>query len=173
MVHPVHGVGTIQALTEQQFDGATRRKYYQVATGGPTLWVPIDKQGHTVLRDIASKASLAKCRDLLVGTPVPFDNERQARQQEIAMRMKGGLLPALCETVRDLRARNWGIALGVAETNLLRRISKLLCDEWAAVDGVSPALALREIEDLLQEGSESWIPGAGERRQAGKEWADW
>lgn len=173
MVHPVHGVGTVKALTEQQFSGAIKRMYYEVTTGGPTVWVPIDKQGHTVLRGIASKASLARCRDLLRGNPVPFADKHQARQLEIATRLKGGLLPALCEMVRDLRARNWGIPLGVTEENLLRRVSKALGEEWAAADGVSPAHALHEIEDLLKEGSLSWIPGAGMRRQAGKELAGW
>lgn len=173
VVHPVHGVGTVKALTEQQFSGATKRRYYEVTTEGPTVWVPIDKHGHSVLREIASKASLAECRDALSGHPLPFDSQRQVRQQEIAERLKSGLLPALCEMVRDLRARNWGTTLGVTEQDVLRRISRMLCDEWAAAAGVSHAHALGEIEDLLHEGSLSWIPSAGERRQVGNELAGW
>lgn len=167
VVHPVYGLGTVKAFTEQQFGGTKMRQYYEVTTRGPTVWVPIDERGRTVLRGIASKASLAKCRDLLQGSPIPFDKRRQVRQLEIGGRMKGGLLPAMCEMVRDLRARSWGIALGVTEEELLRRLSKLLCDEWAAADGISPASALHEIEDLLQKGSVSWIPNAGARRHIG------
>lgn len=173
VVHPVHGVGTVKTLTEQQFGGAPSRRYYEVTTQGPTVWVPIDEQGHAGLRGIASKAILAECRDLLLGDPIPFDNNRHVRELEIATRLKGGILPAMCEMVRDLRARGWGIPLGVAEEKLLRKIYKVLCDEWAVSDGVSPASALHEIEDLLKEGSLSWIPRAGARRQTGREFAGW
>jgi RNA polymerase-interacting CarD/CdnL/TRCF family regulator len=137
------------------------------------VWVPIDTQGNTVLREIASKASLAQCRDVLVADPVRFAGQHQMRQAEIAARLRGGLLPGLCEVVRDLRARDWGTALGVTEQSVLRKTSRMLCDEWAAADGVSRADAQNEIEDLLREGSVSWIPRAGERRQAGIEFADW
>lgn len=173
VVHPVHGVGTVKTLTEQQFGRAPVRRYFEVTTQGPTLWIPIDVQGHTVLRGVASKASLDECRDLLLGEPLPFDNNPKVRHGEIATRLKGGLLPALCATVRDLRARNWGVALSAAEEDVLRRISNTLRDEWAASDGVSPARALHEIEDLLKEGSLSWIPRAGARRQSGIEFASW
>ena len=173
VVHPVYGLGTVKTFTEQQFGGTKMRQYYQVTTRGPTVWVPIDERGRTVLRGIASKASLAKCRDLLRGSPIPFDNRRQVRQLEIGGRIKGGLLPAMCEMVRDLRARSWGIPLGIAEEALLTKISKALCDEWAASDGVSTASALHEIEDLLKEGSRSWIPGAGARQRTGRELAGW
>lgn len=165
VVHPIHGVGTVKTLSEQQFGRAPMRRYYEVTTAGPTVWVPIDEQGHAELREIATKSSLAECRDLLLGDPIPFDSNREIRQLEIATRLKGGLLPVLCKMVRDLRARDWGVALGVAEKDLLRKISKSLCDEWAASDGVSPAKAFHEIEDLLREGSLSWIPQAGPHRR--------
>lgn len=173
MIHPVHGLGEVKARMEEQFTGGKKRWYYKVAAGGATVWVPIDEQGHTILRAIATKASLAQCRDLLSGDPIPFDSRHQVRQLQIAARLEDGSLPALCEMVRDLRARDWGVQLGVAEQNVLRKTSKILCDEWAAADGVSHAHALNEIEDLLHEGSESWIPSAGARREAGKEFAGW
>ncbi len=154
VVHPVHGVGTVMQCSEQQFGGAKARQYYEVVTGSfsTRLWVPINEQGSTVLRGIASKHSLGECRRLLSSVPVPLDNDRKVRQLEIAARLKSGLLPALCEMVRDLRARSQKASLGASEQTLLRKISNALCEEWAAADGVSAASALREIEDLLQAG---------------------
>lgn len=173
VVHPVYGVGTVKMFTEQQFGGTKMRQYYQVTTGGPTVWVPLDEQGHTVLRGIGSKASLGECRGLLAGMPVPFENDRKLRQFEIAARLKGGLMPALCQVVRDLRAWSWGTPLGVAENLLLKKISKALCEEWAASDGVSSMSALHEIEDLLQKGSHSWIPKAGVRKRPPSRLTNW
>ena len=150
VVHPVYGVGTIRTLTKQRFGGEKMRQYYEVATSGPVVWVPINEQGATVLRGIASKQSLGGCRQLLSSDPVPLDKDRKIRQLEIATRLKGGLLPALCEMVRDLRAQSQRKPLGITEDNLLRKTYKALCDEWAASDGVTAQTALHEIESLLQ-----------------------
>ena len=150
VVHPVYGVGTVKTLTKQRFAGEKMRQYYEVATGGPTVWVPINEQGSTVLRKIALKKSLGACRQLLSSDPIPLDKDRKTRQLEIAMRLKGGLLPALCEMVRDLRAQSQRRPLGITEDDLLRKTFKALCDEWAASDGVTAQTALHEIESLLQ-----------------------
>jgi CarD family transcriptional regulator len=154
VIHPIHGLGTVMTFTEQQLVGEKTRQYYEVATEEhhTRLWVPINEQGSIVLRKIASKHSLGECRRLLSGAPVPLHKDRKIRQVEIAARVKDGLLPALCELVRDLRARSQKTPLGAVEETLLRRISKALCEEWAAADGISPVSAQREIEDLLQAG---------------------
>jgi len=154
VVHPLYGVGTVKTFTKQRFSGEKMRKYYEVATGGPTVWVPIGEEGSTVLRGIASKNSLNACRRVLKSRAVPFAKNRQIRQIEIARRLKGGLLPALCQIVRDLRAQSQQRPLGITEDDLLRKTFKALCDEWAASDGVTGQIAIREIESLLQVGSE-------------------
>jgi CarD family transcriptional regulator len=152
VVHPVHGVGTIKTFSKQVFAGKQAHEYYQVSAGTSTLWIPIDDQGSTVLRRIASKASLVACRKLLRGHPVRLDRDRKTRELELARLMKGRLLPALCETVRDLQAAGREKPLGMIEGELLRRTFKALCEEWAASDGVTARDATFEIESLLQAG---------------------
>ncbi|MCL4394526.1 MAG: hypothetical protein M1482_06955 [Chloroflexi bacterium] len=71
------------------------------------------------------------------------------RQVDIARRLKGRLLPSLCETVRDLRADGERKPLSKSDDDLLKRISKALCDEWAATEGVTAQVAQAEIEALL------------------------
>ncbi len=168
VVHPVHGVGTVKSIRQQRFVGEKALSYYEVVTGGPTVWVPVNTQGTTNLRRISSKASLNECRNLLMSHPVRLDKNHRIRQVEIAARLRGGLLPAQCAMVRDLRAQSWSRPLGATEQDLLRRISKAVCDEWAASDGVSPTSALYEIEDLLSEGRLSWIPDAEMHRPTNK-----
>jgi RNA polymerase-interacting CarD/CdnL/TRCF family regulator len=150
VVHPRYGVGTVKSLSEQRFSGELTRKYYEVVTGGPTIWVPIDEQGLTVLRGIASKQSLDECRRVLSKPPVPLNKSHQLRQLEIAGRLKDGSLPTLCETVRDLTAHNAQRPLSGKEAALLRKISDALYDEWAAAEGVSVQAAQVEIETLLE-----------------------
>ncbi|MCL4394455.1 MAG: hypothetical protein M1482_06600 [Chloroflexi bacterium] len=155
VVHPVYGVGTVKTLTHQRFAGGKMREYYEVVSGGVTVWVPVNEEGFTVLRRIAAKESLGECRRVLKGRPVPFAVDRQKRQLEIAARMKGRMLPALCEIVRDLRAQGRLKPLGIAEDGLLRKTFKALCEEWAASEGVNDQAAIREIESLLQGGPQA------------------
>lgn len=158
VVHPVYGVGTVKTLTEQQFGGGKTRHYFEVATEGPTVWVPIDEDGRTVMRGVASRQALKECRQLLTSDPMPLEKNRQMRQLEIADRLKAGMLPALCEMLRDLRARSSRAPLGASEDRLLRRITKAVSEEWAVAEGISPASAMREIDGLLEQGSGAQRP---------------
>lgn len=153
VVHPVHGVGTIKTFSKQLFIGEKVQEYYQVIAGTATVWVPINDQGSTVLRKIAAKESLNECRRLLKRHPGPLDRDRKIRGLELAQLLKDKLLPALCETVRDLKAYSQQTHLGITESELLKKTFKALCDEWAASDGVTAKIALGEIESLLQQGS--------------------
>lgn len=150
VVHPVHGVGTIKTFSKQLFLGEKAHEYYQVIAGKATVWVPVNDQGFTVLRKVAPKESLDECRGLLRQRPIPLDRDCKIRELEIARLLKDKLLPALCETVRDLTARSRQTPLGRVEGELLKKTFKALCDEWAASDGVSVETALGEIESLLQ-----------------------
>ncbi|MBI4786585.1 MAG: hypothetical protein HY782_06020 [Chloroflexi bacterium] len=152
VVHPVFGVGTVKTYTEQQFAGDQARYYYEVATSGPTVWVPINAQGSTVLRRISSKATLDECRSVLTSKPLTLDKNRQMRQLELATRLKDGSLTARCEIVRDLTAESRRKPLGANDGLLLKKVTKVLSEEWAAAEGVTTTRAVHEIEDLLQAG---------------------
>lgn len=149
VVHPKYGVGTIKALSSQRFVGEKTRRYYEVSGKDITSWVPIDAQGVTVLREVASRNVLDSCRRLLKRPPTHLIKNHQLRQQEFAHRLEGGSLPAMCGIVRDLTAESRHKPLGSTESELLRRTFKAVCEEWAASDGVTSASAVGEIESLL------------------------
>jgi RNA polymerase-interacting CarD/CdnL/TRCF family regulator len=151
VVHQTYGVGIVKSYSKQVIVGNKEREYYEVVIGNATVWVPINEQGDVALRRVAPKHTLDECRKVLKSRPLPLDKNYHMRQLEIANRMKSKLLPELCEMVRDLRARHQQTPLGVTENNLLRKISKAIGDEWAAIDGITIESALAEIESLLQE----------------------
>ncbi len=146
----MHGVGIVKTLSKQRFTGEETRQYYEVANPRITVWVPVDEQGQTVLREVASKDTLKTCRRLLKSPPVPLGKDSRIRKNEIARRLESKLLPALCRIVRDLTADSRRKPLSVAESEVLRRTFRSLCDEWAAAEGVTTKTALGEIESLLK-----------------------
>ncbi len=150
VVHPVHGVGTVANFSKQRFAGAKAQRYYVVTSRRFTVWAPVNEQGLSVLRGVASKNSLKSCRRLLKSPPVPLGKNPQMRKREIAHRLKDRLLPSLCRLVRDLRAESRQKPLGPAESELLQKTFQALSDEWAASDGVTSQSALVEIESLLR-----------------------
>lgn len=149
-MHPVHGVGTVKTLSKQNFNGDKAQSYYEVTNPRITVWVPIDEQGATVLREVASKDSLKSCRKLLKSRPIPLGKNPKTRKREIESRSEEKLLPSLCKLVRDLWAESQQKPLGRVEGDLFRKKFKALCDEWAASEGVPFQTALNEIESLLQ-----------------------
>ncbi len=149
VVHPVHGVVTVEGFSEQRFAGNASRQYYKVGTAGLTVWVPLDDRGATVLRRLASKDTLSECRRRLKSRPASLDKDRRIRQLELTNRLKGAALPALSEIVRDLTALGWRQPLGKSEQDLLKKAIKALSEEWAVVEGVTAATALCEIESIL------------------------
>lgn len=149
VVHPVLGVGIIKTFSKQLFFGDKARLYYQVTVQTATVWVPTNKQGTSVLRKIATKASLNECRSLLQRHPVPLHQDHRIRGLQLVHLLKDKSLPALCKTVRDLTAHSRQKPLGITENELLKKTFKALCDEWAASNGVIAKVAREEIEALL------------------------
>ena len=153
VVHPIHGVGIIKTFSKQIFFSEQAQSYYQVDIETAMVWVPISEEGTSVLRKVAPKASLNECRKLLRQHPVPLDQDRRIRGLQVARLLKDRMLPALCETVRDLTAHSKKKPLGITENELLKKTVKALTNEWAASDGVTVQAALAEIESLLHAGN--------------------
>ena len=149
VVHPIYGVGQVVRLDSKRFTGTETREYYEVSTKKTTVWVPVETYEAVGLRRLTNKPDLATYRSLLSGRPVSLDKDHSRRRVELAERMKGGSFQALCEMVRDLTARGWNKPLGAADAVSLRKAHDLLCQEWAASNGVTIADAAVEVDALL------------------------
>ncbi len=149
-----HGVGRVAALVSKRFNSTDPQQYYEVVTGRSTVWVAVATAASHGLRPLTSRAELGRCRELLRSRPTPLNNDFQQRRHELNGRQKLGTFQAACELVRDLNARTWRSALNDVDRALLDQARDGLCEEWAAVDGVSVSQANAEVAALLQEGRE-------------------
>jgi RNA polymerase-interacting CarD/CdnL/TRCF family regulator len=95
---------------------------------------------------------MARYYSLLKSRPVPLENNYRQRQNDLITRFKTGTLQALCEIVRDLRARKTLRVLSEFDSTLLTRASDYLFDEWAAINEISRYEASQDVEALLVEG---------------------
>lgn len=149
VVHPQHGVGQIVKLEDREFERGESRKYYEIQIpGGSIVWVPVDLSNSGVRR-VASKRELAQCREILKSRPLPLTEDGRVRQAALVAHLKQGTIAAQCEVVRDLSAfvahkPAYGTITGFLESTL-----RVLCQEWALVEGITVSAAMSEISALL------------------------
>ena len=150
VVHPQHGVGFVAGLEEKQFEPNAARMYYVVSIPDTTLWVPVDLST-SGLRKLSLRSELEQGRQVLQATPQTLSPGRDLLAS-LSGRIKQGTIIAQCEVVRDLTAFGWHKPLYGPLADFQRMVLNVLCQEWAAVKGVSQIEASHEIDILLKKG---------------------
>jgi RNA polymerase-interacting CarD/CdnL/TRCF family regulator len=150
VVHPQHGVGQIVKLEDREFERGDTRRYYEIdIPGGSTVWVPVDLS-NSGLRRLAHKSELDHCRKILKGRPSPLMEDGRLRQSTLIAHLKQGTIAAQCEVVRDLSAFVAHKSAYGTITGFLEAMLRVLCQEWAIVEGTTMVEAAAEIHSLLE-----------------------
>lgn len=151
VVHPQHGVGQIATLEDREFQRGDIRRYYEIfIPGGSTVWVPVDSS-NSGLRRLAHKREIVHCRQILKSVPSPLTEDGRARQSQLAAHLKQGTIIAQCEVVRDLSAFVAHKPAYGTIAAFLEATRRVLCQEWAIVEGITLAEATHEISALLEQ----------------------
>jgi RNA polymerase-interacting CarD/CdnL/TRCF family regulator len=154
VIHPRHGLGQVTNLAVKQFVEGEKRPFYEISFPGSTLWVPFNLT-NSGIRKLTVKSEIANCRRLLKAPAAPLNNDPRMRQTVLREHLKEGTLTAHCEVVRDLAATGWHKPLSGAMAAFLKVTQDILCQEWAAVEGISLTEAASEIESLLDKGRQT------------------
>jgi RNA polymerase-interacting CarD/CdnL/TRCF family regulator len=154
VVHPRHGLGNVTNFAVKQFVEGEKRPFYEISFPGSTLWVPLNLSTSGI-RKLTVKSEIANCRQLLMAPAAPLNQDPRLRQTELSQHLKEGTLSAHCEVVRDLTAYGDHKPLSGALAAFLKVTLDVLCQEWAAVEGISLTEAAIEIEDLLVKGQQA------------------
>ena len=150
VVHPQYGVGHVAKLEDREFEPGLMRRYYEISIPGSTLWVPLD-QPTFGLRKLAGRREIDRCRQILSSRPLPLTEDSRLRQSDLSARLKAGTIVAHCEVVRDLSAYGAHKPISGTIAAFLRVAQDVLCQEWAMVEGITPAEANVEISLLLEQ----------------------
>lgn len=150
VVHPQHGVGQVVRLEDREFERGDIRKYYEIhIPGGSTVWVPVDLS-NSGLRRLAFKSELNRCREILKSPPLPLAEDGRLRQSTLVTHLRQGTIVAQCEVVRDLSAFVAHKPSYGAITAFLESMLRVLCQEWAIVEGITMLEATSEVHSLLE-----------------------
>jgi RNA polymerase-interacting CarD/CdnL/TRCF family regulator len=154
VIHPRHGLGQVTNLAIKQFVEGEKRPFYEIAFPGSTLWVPLNFTTSGI-RKLSAKREIVDCRRVLKSPAESLNNDFRLRQAELKDRLKEGTLVARCEVVRDLTAFGWHKPLNGSIAAFLQSTLDVLCQEWAAVEKITPAEAATEIQSILDEGKQA------------------
>lgn len=149
VVHPQHGVGQVVKMDERQFEPGSKLRYYEISIPGSTVWVPMDLSV-SGLRKLTVRSEINQCRRILASMPSPLSEDARSRQAELASRLKQGTIRTQCEVVRDLYAYGEHRSLNGTIGTFFRAAREVLCQEWAAVEGITLMDAAQEIDLLLE-----------------------
>ena len=151
VIHPRHGLGQVTSLAVKQFVEGEKRPFYEISFPGSTLWVPLSLTTSGI-RKLSAKSEIVSCRRILKASAEPLKDDFRLRQLELNDHLKEGTLTARCEVVRDLTAYGWHKPLNGSIAVFLQTTLDILCQEWAAVEKITPEEAATEIQSLLEKG---------------------
>ncbi len=153
VIHPWHGLGQVTSLVVKQFVEGEKRPFYEISFSDSTLWIPLGRVSSGI-RKLTVKSEVASCRRVLKSPAEPLENDYRSRQTGLKNHLKEGTLTARCEVVRDLTAYGWHKRLSGSIAAFLQTALNILCQEWAAVEKITPEEAAAEIQSLLDTGKQ-------------------
>ena len=156
VVHPKYGVGNVVGMKEREFEPGKMRMYYEISMLGTTLWVSLEMPTFG-LRKLTVRSEISRCREILASYPAPLIEDPRQRQAEMAERLKLGTISAHCEVVRDLYVYFGHKPSSGRIGTFLQVAQDVLCQEWAAVEGVTLLDAIEEINALLEKSRQAVI----------------
>ena len=154
VIHPWHGLGRVTSLVVKQFVEGEKRPFYEISFSDSTLWVPLS-HASSGIRKLTRKSEVTSCRQVLKSPAEPLENDYRLRQTELKNHLKEGTLTARCEVVRDLTAYYDHKPLSGSIATFLQTTLDVLCQEWAAVEKITPEEAAVEIHSLLERGKQA------------------
>ncbi len=151
VMHWTYGIGQVRQIEERTlFDHNVQ--YYKVQLNEMTIWVPADNNIETRLRAPTPKASFKRLFDILAGPGNPLPEDRYQRKNRLMELLKDGRAESVCQVIRDLVTYQQSHSLNESDQALLKRLTKILLEEWTFSLGVSHAQAEQEMWQLLAAG---------------------
>jgi RNA polymerase-interacting CarD/CdnL/TRCF family regulator len=155
IVHPSYGVGNIVRLENRQLAEIEMRRYYVLAFGTMTVWIPVHADGSTILRAVTAKQDLEQYRTLLKSCPAVLERDHKKRRSDIYEQLTHGSFRVMCEVVRDLTALGWFRTMGEVDSTILKKVRDNLWREWAVATGLPLMEVVLEVNGLLQAGEQA------------------
>lgn len=153
VVHPMHGAGIIESVTEELLSGAARTYYvFRQAVNGLVLKLPADNCDAIGVRPLSDPAAMDAVLAAIPSLTVEEERNWNRRYRENMERLKSGDLTAVALVVKSLMWRDARRGLSTGERKMLHSAKKILLSEMAMVQQLPYEAAERRLDAAVMTG---------------------
>ena len=147
VVHPMHGAGTIEAITQECLAGETEQYYvFRMPSDALTLKIPTGNSGVVGLRRLLSRERMEELLKKLPTLDAEMVGNWNCRYRDNLAKLKSGDILELARVIKGLAQRELSRGLSTGERKMLQNAKRVLLSELAFVK----ELPYEAAEKLLQ-----------------------
>lgn len=148
VVHPMHGAGIIEEITQERLAGR-RAEYYvfRMPVGGLVLKIPTENCGTIGVRALSSQGEIQRVLDMIPALDAEMTANWNHRYRENMARIKSGDLVEVARVIKGLMWRDSQRGLSNGERKMLQTAKQILLSEIVLVCDI----AYREAEESVRE----------------------
>jgi len=134
--YPMHGVGIVEAIQEQEVLGATNRYYMlRFVLGKMTAMVPVETADSVGLRHVIRAEECERVKEYLLEDSSPESENWNQRYRENLEKLRLGDIYGVADVVKSLLRRERGRGLSAGERKMLLTARQVLLAELVAASG--------------------------------------
>lgn len=156
VVHPMHGAGIIEAITEERL-GGKRSKYYvfRMLTSGLTLKLPVENCAAIGVRSLYTISQIEEVMRRIPLLDADMTNNWNQRYRENMERIKSGELMKVAQVVKGLMWRDKQRGLSNGERKMLHNAKQIFLSEIVLVCNTTYAEAEQNLNQTMMIGANS------------------
>lgn len=151
VVHPMHGAGVIEGITEERISGRKASYYvFRMPVGGLVLKIPTDNCGTIGVRTLSSVDEIEQVLAQIPEMDADMTANWNHRYRENMQRIKSGDLLEVARVIKGLMWRDAQRGLSNGERKMLHTAKQILISEIVLVhDGVYQDMERRLNETMM------------------------
>lgn len=152
VVHPLHGAGVIEEITQERLAGKLEQYYvFRMPTGGLTLKIPTENSGAVGLREPMSDEKMEELLHKIPALDAEMTNNWNRRYRENMEKLKSGDIVEVARVIKGLVLRDVKQGLSTGERKMLHNAKQILLSELAFVKTVTYEVADQLLQKVIME----------------------
>lgn len=135
VVHPMHGAGVIENITEERIGGQSCRYYvFRMPVGGLVLKIPTENCAGVGIRSLSAPSEIQCVMDAIPQMKIDMTANWSLRYRENMERLKSGNLMEVAAVIKGLMWRERKRGLSNGERKMLYNAKQILISEIVLVE---------------------------------------
>lgn len=153
VVHPMHGAGVIEEITQERLAGR-RAEYYvfRMPVGGLVLKIPTENCGTIGVRALSSQNEIQHVLDMIPSLDAEMTANWNHRYRENMARIKSGDLVEVARVIKGLMWRDAQRGLSNGERKMLHTAKQILISEIVLVCDIAYQAAEESVSEMMMAG---------------------